>query len=248
MSELTELAAKAKLEANLGFAADLKFANLPIKNNSDVSISPSLHDKIQSLEKKDWTRVPSFAERAEIQKKRFGLPVLPTTTIGSFPQTDEVKHNRTLYKKGEITKNKYEENVNKMIADCIALQEEIGFDVLVHGEYERNDMVEYFGENLEGFVFTTRAWVQSYGTRCVKPPIIAGDISRKAPITVGWSVYAQSLTKKPVKGMLTGPVTILNWSFPREDIPLSESAFQIAFAIRDEVIDLEKKRNIDNSN
>ena len=199
-----------------------------------------VHPKAKETERKDWTRLPSFSERAEIQKKRFRLPVLPTTTIGSFPQTDEVKHNRSLYKKGEITEGEYVANVKKMIADCIALQEEIGLDVLVHGEYERNDMVEYFGENLEGFVFTARAWVQSYGTRCVKPPIIAGDISRKGPITVGWSAYAQSLTKKPVKGMLTGPVTILNWSFPREDIPLSESAYQIAFAIREEVLDLEK--------
>jgi len=224
-----------------------ELAEIPIKERTGVRIptslpaeSAALHDKIHALEKKDWTRVPSFSQRAEIQKKCFRLPALPTTTIGSFPQTDEVKHNRALFKKGEITEIQYEAKVKKMIADCIALQEDIGLDVLVHGEYERNDMVEYFGENLEGFAFTNRAWVQSYGTRCVKPPIISGDISRKAPITVKWSIYAQSLTKKPVKGMLTGPVTILNWSFPREDIPLSESAYQIALAIREEVLDLEK--------
>ena len=162
-----------------------------------------------------------------------------TATIGSFPQTKDVKANRQAYRKGEISEQEYIDFNRKKIAECVALQEEIGLDVLVHGEYERNDMVEYFGEALGGFLFTEKAWVQSYGTRCVKPPVIRGDVYRKNPITVAWSVYAQSLTKKPMKGMLTGPVTILNWSFPREDISIRESIAQIALAIRDEVLDLE---------
>ena len=205
-----------------------------------VEKNQALADKISKLTKKDFTRVPAFAEREAIQKKALNLPQFPTTTIGSFPQTSEVRKNRADFKKGLITKEQYEDFNKKMIARCIKNQEEIGLDVIVHGEFERNDMVEYFGENLDGYIFTQKAWVQSYGTRCVKPPVVWGDITRKNPITVEWSVYAQSCTKKPVKGMLTGPVTILNWSFPREDISLKECAFQIAFAIRDEVLDLEK--------
>ena len=188
----------------------------------------------------DFTRLPAHAEREKLQKETFALPKFPTTTIGSFPQTADVRANRSAFRKGEISREQYEAFNRKKIAECVALQEEIGLDVLVHGEYERNDMVEYFGECLSGYLFTEKAWVQSYGTRCVKPPIVWGDISRERPMTVEWSVYAQSLTKKPMKGMLTGPVTILNWSFPREDITLKESAFQIALAIRDEVLDLEK--------
>ena len=187
-----------------------------------------------------FTRNPERSERQKIQKEAFGLPLLPTTTIGSFPQTPEVKKNRSSYKKGEIDKAEYDKQVFVFIEQCIKHQEEIGLDVLVHGEYERNDMVEFFGENLAGYVFTEKAWVQSYGTRCVKPPIIFGDIKRISPITVEYSAYAQSLTDKPVKGMLTGPVTILNWSFTREDISLKEMAYQIGIAIREEVLDLEK--------
>lgn len=151
-----------------------------------------------------------------------------------------MKANRAAYRKGEITESEYVAFNRKKIAKCVAWQEETGLDVLVHGEYERNDMVEYFGESMGGFLFTEKAWVQSYGTRCVKPPIIWGDVYREKPITVEWSVYAQSLTKKIMKGMLTGPVTILNWSFPREDISIRESILQIALAVRDEVLDLEK--------
>ena len=165
--------------------------------------------------------------------------MFPTTTIGSFPQTADVKANRNAFKKGEIDEATYNNFNRQKIAECVKLQEEIGLDVLVHGEFERNDMVEYFGEQLDGFLFTEKAWVQSYGTRCVKPPLIWGDVSRNKPMTVAWSVYAQSLTDKPMKGMLTGPVTILNWSFPREDISVKESTFQIALAIRDEAKDLE---------
>lgn len=201
------------------------------------------NDKVQKraakLSDKDFARLPTFEEREKIQKKVFMLPVLPTTTIGSFPQTAEVRQTRAAFRKGNIGEDEYETYMKNKISECIRQQEEIGLDVLVHGEFERNDMVEYFGECLDGYIFTEKAWVQSYGTRCVKPPIVWGDISRTKPMTVKWSSYAQSLTNKPVKGMLTGPVTILNWSFPREDISLKESAYQIALAIRDEVLDLE---------
>lgn len=199
-----------------------------------------LHNRLSKLSAKDFKRLPESAERKVIQNRILNLPAFPTTTIGSFPQTKDVRQNRSLFKKGEITLDAYRDFNKKKIEECIRLQEELGLDVLVHGEFERNDMVEYFGENLDGYIFTEKAWVQSYGTRCVKPPVIWGDIKRKNPITVYWSEYAQSLTEKPVKGMLTGPVTILNWSFPREDISLKESAWQIALAIREEVLDLEK--------
>lgn len=195
--------------------------------------------RLESVGENDYIRLPKRSERQKIQKKVFGLPEFPTTTIGSFPQTQDVKANRSAYRRGDISREEYIAFNKKKIAECVAWQEEIGLDVLVHGEYERNDMVEYFGEALGGFLFTQKAWVQSYGTRCVKPPIIWGDVYRRNPITVEWSVFAQSLTKKPMKGMLTGPVTILNWSFPREDISIKESIAQIALAIRDEVLDLE---------
>lgn len=199
-----------------------------------------LHQKIADLKPEAFVRQPEFAVREKIQKQEFNLPLLPTTTIGSFPQTKEVKQKRAAFRKHEISQEEYDEFIAERIDSWIRFQEEIGLDVLVHGEFERNDMVEYFGQHLEGYVFTKKAWVQSYGTRCVKPPIIWGDVSRKDPITVRWSVYAQKQTKKIVKGMLTGPVTILNWSFPREDISIKESTLQLALAIREEVLDLEK--------
>lgn len=199
-----------------------------------------LHQKIADLKPEAFVRQPEFAVREKIQKQEFNLPLLPTTTIGSFPQTREVKQKRAAFRKHEISQEEYDEFIAERIDSWIRFQEEIGLDVLVHGEFERNDMVEYFGQHLEGYVFTKKAWVQSYGTRCVKPPIIWGDVSRKEPITVRWSVYAQKQTKKIVKGMLTGPVTILNWSFPREDISIKESTLQLALAIREEVLDLEK--------
>ena len=195
--------------------------------------------RVAGIKEEDYVRLPAFEEREKIQKKILGLPLFPTTTIGSFPQTQDVRKNRQEFKKGLKPKEEYVEFNKQKIAECIKLQEEIGLDVLVHGEFERNDMVEYFGENLNGYVFTEKAWVQSYGTRNVKPPIIWGDVSRKGAITVEWSKFAKSCTSKPVKGMLTGPVTILNWSFPREDISIKESILQIALAIRDEVLDLE---------
>ena len=200
---------------------------------------PSVQEKVAKIRSSDFTRLPAFSEREALQKKEFALPAFPTTTIGSFPQTADVKANRTAFRKGNITESEYVAFNRRKIAECVEWQEEIGLDVLVHGEFERNDMVEYFGEQLNGYLFTEKAWVQSYGTRCVKPPLIWGDVSRSKPMTVAWSVYAQSLTDKPMKGMLTGPVTILNWSFPREDISVRESAYQIALAIRDEVLDLE---------
>ena len=202
-------------------------------NNAEVK------ERLANIKEEDYVRLPLRSERQKLQKEKLGLPEFPTTTIGSFPQTKEIKAERAAYRKNEISEEEYTQYIKKQIADCVKWQEEIGLDVLVHGEYERNDMVEYFGEALEGYLFTQKAWVQSYGTRCVKPPVIWGDVYRKKPMTVDWSVYAQSLTNKPMKGMLTGPVTILNWSFPREDITIKESILQIALAIRDEVLDLE---------
>ena len=194
---------------------------------------------MQALSDADFVRILEFAEREKIQKKRFNLPLLPTTTIGSFPQTADVRKKRASFRKGEISEEQYETYMKEKISECVKLQKKIGFDVLVHGEFERNDMVEYFGEYLDGYIFTKKAWVQSYGTRCVKPPVICGDISRSKLMIVKWSVYAQSITDKLMKGMLTGSVTILNWSFPREDISFKESAYQIALAIREEVLNLE---------
>ncbi|GHP14118.1 5-methyltetrahydropteroyltriglutamate--homocysteine methyltransferase [Lentilactobacillus fungorum] len=237
LAEITELdhiyhnetAGEAALAKN-----DALFKNVKHPYNQAV------HDRIASLDEADYTRQPARDEREKIQKQEFDLPILPTTTIGSFPQTKDVRQNRAKLRRGEITKEAYDRFNEDKIRRIIKIQEEIGLDVLVHGEYERNDMVEYFGEKLAGFVFTQNGWVQSYGTRGVKPPIIWGDISRTAPITVKASVFAKNLTDKPVKGMLTGPVTIFNWSFPREDVTPKESVTQIALALQDEVLDLEK--------
>ena len=194
----------------------------------------------EPIDPEQFVRHPARAERARLQRRRLGLPLLPTTTIGSFPQTADVKGCRARLRRGEISQADYQAFVREKIARCIDIQQRLGLDVLVHGEYERNDMAAYFGEQLEGFVFTQGGWVQSYGTRCVRPPIIVGDIARRGPMTVREAVYAQSLTDKPVKGMLTGPVTILNWSFPREDVTHREMALQIAVAIRQEALDLER--------
>ncbi len=231
LTELKEIASKDQAALN---------SNIKLFENRVNVLDQKVKDRVSSIKESDYTRLPVFEEREKIQKERLNLPKFPTTTIGSFPQTADVRRNRKDFKNGTISENEYVEFNKKKIAECIKHQEELGLDVLVHGEFERNDMVEYFGEHLEGYVFTEKAWVLSYGTRCVKPPVIWGDVSRKEPITVKWSVYAQSLSDKPVKGMLTGPVTILNWSFPREDITLEESTLQIALAIRDEVLDLEK--------
>ncbi|MBZ4665207.1 5-methyltetrahydropteroyltriglutamate--homocysteine S-methyltransferase [Mahella sp.] len=238
--KLTELSELKKILSTSNPTSAAEYSeNQTIFNESRNCENANVQAVVSSLSHDDFIRHPNFEKREKIQKKELKLPLLPTTTIGSFPQTPEVKANRSKYKNGSITFEQYTAFNKKKIAECIALQEKIGLDVLVHGEFERNDMVEYFGENLDGFLLTEKAWVQSYGTRCVKPPIIWGDISRSKPITIDYAVYAQSLTSKHVKGMLTGPVTILNWSFPREDISLRDCAFQIALAIRDEVLDLE---------
>ena len=237
IKELTELigTSGSGYEEQAAYLANQKvFAADRVYEDKHVQAS------VASLTERDFVRNVPRQKRRAIQKEKLQLGLLPTTTIGSFPQTREVKQNRSKYRKGAISKAEYDENIKGFIKECIDLQEELGLDVLVHGESERNDMVEFFGENLAGYVFTEKAWVQSYGTRCVKPPIIFGDIRRENPITVFYSEYAQSLSDKPVKGMLTGPVTILNWSFPREDISLREMAFQIGLAIREEVLDLEE--------
>lgn len=234
LRKLSVLAETKQYAQNGAYQANQNlFANDRNCQNEDVK------KRLAGVTGNDYIRLPKRIERQKLQKEVLGLPKLPTTTIGSFPQTKDVKANRVAFRKGEISEQAYKEFNKKKIAECVTWQEEIGLDVLVHGEYERNDMVEYFGEALGGFLFTQKAWVQSYGTRCVKPPVIWGDVYRKKPITVEWSVYAQSLTNKVMKGMLTGPVTILNWSFPREDISIRESISQIALAIRDEVQDLE---------
>ena len=195
--------------------------------------------RVESLPSGTVQRQPEFAERQEAQKA-LGLPLLPTTTIGSFPQTTEIRKARADHRAGELTDEQYNEALKQEVKNVIELQERLGLDVLVHGEPERNDMVQYFAELLDGFVVTENGWVQSYGSRCTRPPIVVGDVSRPEAMTTEWSAYAQSLSDKPVKGMLTGPVTILAWSFKRDDVPLSVSADQIGVALADEVADLEK--------
>jgi len=195
--------------------------------------------RLEALRGQDTRRKTPFAERRKLQQDQLKLPILPTTTIGSFPQTSEVRAARAAYKRGQMEKAVYEDFLRREIARTIRIQEEIGLDVLVHGEFERTDMVEYFGEQLGGFLLTQHGWVQSYGSRCVRPPIIAGDITRPGPMTIRWSQFAQALTPRPVKGMLTGPVTILQWSFVRDDQPRSETCSQLALVLYDEVLDLE---------
>lgn len=217
-------------------------------NKSDIALkasSPLIHNtavekRVTTIRTEDSRRHAPFHVRRKLQHENLGLPMFPTTTIGSFPQTKEVRSWRSKFKKGELTTDEYSELLRQETERCVRWQEEVGLDVLVHGEFERNDMVEYFGELLDGFTFTQNGWVQSYGSRCVKPPIIFGDVFRPYPMTIEWSAFAQSLTPKAMKGMLTGPVTILQWSFVRDDQPRSATCLQIALAIRDEVCDLEK--------
>lgn len=236
LSQLKNLADNKNPESEKAYNDNIELFSIKRVN----SFNDKVKKRVADIKESDFVRLPAFNEREKIQKAEFGLPMFPTTTIGSFPQTADVKANRSAYKKNEIPKEEYVDFNKKKIAEWVKIQEDLDIDVLVHGEFERNDMVEYFGEQLDGYVFTEKAWVQSYGTRCVKPPVIWGDVSRNHPMTVDWSVYAQSLTDRPMKGMLTGPVTILNWSFPREDVSIKESTYQIALAIRDEVLDLEK--------
>lgn len=237
--KLTELAEIASIAGTDYENSDVFKKNQSLFEGRVNSEDKEVQAKVAAITDADYVRLPVFEEREKIQKQILNLPLFPTTTIGSFPQTSDVRKNRQEFKKGLKSKEEYVEFNKQKIAECIKLQEEIGLDVIVHGEFERNDMVEYFGEHLNGYLFTEKAWVQSYGTRNVKPPIIWGDVSRREAITVEWSKFAKSCTNKPVKGMLTGPVTILNWSFPREDISIKESILQIALAIRDEVLDLE---------
>lgn len=222
--------ARSKLESNQALIATRKSSS----KIHDSALKARLDSSIKTSRDED------FATRIKAQRSALAYPNLATTTIGSFPQTQEIRALRLGYKKGAISKEQYDEGIKAYIKECIAFQEEIGLDVLVHGEPERNDMVEYFGEQMKGFVFSQNAWVQSYGSRCVKPPIIYGDVSRPKAMTIEWITYAQSLTKKLVKGMLTGPVTILNWSFVRDDVPRALVCKQIALGIADEIDDLQK--------
>ncbi len=202
--------------------------------------SADVHGRLAAVTVDMLAREQPYPARRVAQRAKTPLPLLPTTTIGSFPQTDDVRKARASFKAGRLRADEYDGFLRAKTAEAVRWQEEVGLDVLVHGEFERNDMVEYFGENLDGFAFTENGWVQSYGSRCVKPPIIFGDVARLGPMTVEWARYAQSLTSRPMKGMLTGPVTILQWSFVRDDQPRRETCWQIALAIRDEVADLEK--------
>lgn len=215
-------------------------AAIKSRKESVLIHNPEVKGRVSKIKSSDFERHSAFSKRQDIQKKRFKLPLFPTTTIGSFPQTTEIRQLRADLKKGVLTPAQYEKAIEQATIDAIRRQERIGIDVLVHGEFERNDMVEYFGELLNGFVFTKNGWVQSYGSRCVKPPIIFGDVFRSVDLSVRWTSFAQKQTDKPMKGMLTGPITILQWSFVRDDQPRSETAFQIGLAIRDEVEALEK--------
>lgn len=219
---------------------DAYSAPIRARRHSSRVHNAQVEQRLAAVTAQDSERHSPYPQRADAQRKRFNLPAWPTTTIGSFPQTTEIRGLRLDFKQGRLDGSNYRISIGEHIKQAIVEQERLGLDVLVHGEAERNDMVEYFGENLDGFVFTQNGWVQSYGSRCVKPPVIIGDVSRPQAITVEWAKFAQSLTDKPVKGMLTGPVTILCWSFPREDVTRETIAKQIALALRDEVADLEK--------
>jgi len=239
--KLVEVVALATLGTGKGDPMALHNNQLAIQSRrvSERIHRPEVKARSAAVAPADSQRHSAFADRQIKQREALHLPAFPTTTIGSFPQTTEVRNARSRWKKGELSEADYEAFLKETTARCVRFQEEAGVDVLVHGEFERNDMVEYFGEQLDGFTFTANGWVQSYGSRCVKPPIIFGDVRRSQPMTVAWSTYAQSLTKLPMKGMLTGPITILQWSFVRDDQPRSETARQIGLAVRDEVLDLE---------
>jgi len=240
MAELATLgAALAKGRASVSAALDASAKAAAARKASAKVHDPKVAARMAAITPAMAKRKSGFTDRAKVQRERFELPAFPTTTIGSFPQTAEVRKARAAHAKGAMSDAEYEKFLREETTCVIRWQEEIGLDVLVHGEFERNDMVQYFGEQLSGFAFTKHAWVQSYGSRCVRPPILFGDVSRPKPMTVAWWKYAQSETKKPMKGMLTGPVTILNWSFVRDDVPRSLACRQIALAIRDEVADLE---------
>jgi len=220
-------------------ALEANAKSMQARASSERTNNKAVKDRQASVTAEQHERKSAFPERYAQQKKHLKLPLFPTTTIGSFPQTKEIRIQRNKFTKGEITAEQYEKFIEKEIEDVIKIQDELDLDVYVHGEPERNDMVQYFGERLDGYEFTTKGWVQSYGSRCVRPPIIVGDISRPAAMTVKESKYAASVAKKPMKGMLTGPITCLRWSFPRDDVHQSVQAQQLALALRDEVVDLE---------
>ncbi|WP_437552207.1 5-methyltetrahydropteroyltriglutamate--homocysteine S-methyltransferase [Sorangium sp. So ce367] len=239
LGELRELADSASTDSPSSALFDETRSALAARRASKRTRNPEVRARVSSANDEMRSRASAFPERARKQRARFDLPAFPTTTIGSFPQTGDVRGARAALRAGRMTPEQYERFLKEETRRCVEKQEAIGLDVLVHGEFERTDMVEYFGEQLAGFAFTENGWVQSYGSRCVKPPVLFGDVSRPSAMTVPWSTFAQSLTAKPVKGMLTGPVTILQWSFVRDDQPRSETCAQIALALRDEVADLE---------
>ncbi|BGP18050.1 hypothetical protein JCM10213_008414 [Rhodosporidiobolus nylandii] len=232
--------AKALSGADVSAALEANKASIQARRDFEKNSDAAVRERLSKVTPDQYNRKSPFPERIAAQDKVYNLPKFPTTTIGSFPQTKEIRLARSKHTKGELSTEEYEAFLEKEIKHAVDFQERIDLDVLVHGEPERNDMSQYFGEHLSGFVFTENAWVQSYGSRYVRPPIVVSDVSRPKPITVRWSSYAQSLTKRPMKGMLTGPVTILNWSFPRADIPKEIQCKQLALALRDEVVDLEK--------
>lgn len=235
------LLARAVNEGRESVAAELAENQRMVatRRASPMTVNPAVRERLKSLKEEDFRRALPYEQRRQLHVQRLGLPPFPTTTIGSFPQSAEVRRARAQFRRGEIGAQQYERFLHEQFQRVIAVQEEIGLDVLVHGEFERSDMVDYFAQQLEGIAFI-EGWVQSYGTRCVRPPLIYGDVWRPHPMTVEVSRYVQSLTTKPVKGMLTGPVTILMWSFARDDIPREQIAYQIALAIRDETVDLER--------
>ncbi|QWV94824.1 5-methyltetrahydropteroyltriglutamate--homocysteine S-methyltransferase [Geomonas oryzisoli] len=240
VAEVCLLADAAEQEEPQGAPFEQASAALARRRAAAAADNPAVRHRAGQVTEAMSRRSAPFAERSAKQKRRFDLPLLPTTTIGSFPQSREVREARSRWRSGALDSEGYQDFMRTEIGRCIEKQENLGLDVLVHGEFERTDMVEYFGEQLDGFAFTQNGWVQSYGSRCVKPPVLYGDVARPRPMTVEWSTFAQSLSKRPVKGMLTGPVTILQWSFVRNDQPRSETCRQIALALRDEVADLEQ--------
>ncbi|KAI0661046.1 cobalamin-independent methionine synthase [Cubamyces menziesii] len=241
-SEISVIAAalSGSQDAKVAEAVEANKVSIAKRREFERNSDATVRNRVAAITPDMLERKSPFSVRKEIQQKQLNLPKFPTTTIGSFPQTKEIRQARAKLNKGELSQEEYEKFIEKEIENVVRFQERIGLDLLVHGEPERNDMVQYFGEQLEGFVFTQNGWVQSYGSRYVRPPIIVSDVSRPKPMTIRWSSYAQSLTSKPMKGMLTGPVTILNWSFPRADISRELQCKQLALALRDEVVDLEK--------
>ena len=240
LSEVSTLARLAGTDYSVNEAFLANQTEIKTRRNSALIHKLNVKERIAAINLSDFERASLFRIRQQVQQEKLKLPIFPSTTIGSFPQTDEVRQLRANFKKGALSSEDYETRIEQEIIKSLRWQEELGIDVLVHGEFERNDMVEYFGESLSGFAFTQNGWVQSYGSRCVKPPVIYGDVERPEAMTVRWSAFAQANSERLVKGMLTGPVTILQWSFVRDDQPRKNTAFQIALAIRDEVVDLEK--------